>query len=340
MSQLLRMTRAGLFCEAGDFYIDPWRPVHRAVITHAHADHARRGSGEYLTADRGAALTRHRLGDFARVTAVRFGEVLSQHGVKLSFHPAGHVLGSAQIRIEQGGEVWVVSGDYKLDPDPTCAPFEPVRCHTFISEATFGLPVYRWPATTTVIQQMNQWWRQNRADGKVSVVFGYSLGKAQRILASLDSSIGPIMAHGAVTAINEIYRAEGVPIPETIPATNIGRPAEADGALVIVPPSAQSGSWLRRFGHYAAGFVSGWMLLRGTRRRRAVERGFVISDHADWPGLVKAIEATQAERVFVTHGYSSPMARWLKEQGYDADVLETRFAGELESEEEGSPIGG
>jgi putative mRNA 3-end processing factor len=327
---LLTMTPEGLYCEPGDFHIDPWKPVARAVITHAHADHARRGSETYIASRRGAALLRARLGDDALVRPLELGEVWSRQGVKLSLHPAGHVLGSAQVRVEFRGQVWVVSGDYKLDADPTCEPFQPVACDTFVTEATFALPVYRWPEAGAVFGQINSWWRRNAAAGKTSLLFAYSLGKAQRVLAGIDPAIGPIFTHGAVEAVNEGYRAAGVALPETKPAKGITTSADSAGALVIAPPSSRLSPWSRRFGAYASGFVSGWMLIRGARRRRAVDRGFVISDHADWPGLVRAVEATRARRVLATHGYAAPLARWLREQGYEADVLETRFVGELD----------
>jgi putative mRNA 3-end processing factor len=257
--------------------------------------------------------------------------------VKISLHPAGHVLGSAQVRVEWRGEVWVVSGDYKLETDPTCEPFEPVRCHTFITEATFGLPVYRWPASSEVFADVNAWWKQNAEAGRASLLFAYALGKAQRLLAGIDPSIGPIYTHGAVEVVNERYRVGGVGLPETRHASRITSAAAAAGALVVAPPSAQGTPWLRKFGSYASAFASGWMLIRGTRRRRAVDRGFVVSDHADWNGLIQAIQATGARRVLVTHGSGSAMARWLREQGYEAEPLETRFAGEMDDSAEEDP---
>jgi putative mRNA 3-end processing factor len=237
------------------------------------------------------------------------------------------VLGSAQVRVEYRGEVWVASGDYKLDADPTCTPFEPVRCDTFITESTFGLPIYRWDAPQTVFDGIDAWWRHNAAAGRASVLFCYSFGKAQHILAGVDAGIGPIFCHGAVEPLNRAYRAAGVALPPVqwvseIPAKN----KEAfRQALVIAPPSAQGSTWLRRFGDYSDGFASGWMRLRGTRRRRGVDRGFVLSDHADWPGLQTAIGATGAPRVIVTHGQVEPMVRWLREQGLDAGSFATEY---------------
>ncbi|MEI6003283.1 ligase-associated DNA damage response exonuclease [Paraburkholderia bengalensis] len=319
----------GLYCPPGDFHIDPWQPVDRAVITHAHADHARFGHRRYLAAEAGARVLQARLPGIALQT-LAYGEHLSINGVNVSLHPAGHVLGSAQVRVEYRGEVWVASGDYKLDADPTCAPFEPVRCHTFITESTFGLPIYRWDAPQTVFDGIDSWWRHNAAANRASVLFCYSFGKAQHILAGVDAGIGPIFCHGAVDPLNRAYRAAGVALPPVrlvseIPAKN----KEAfRQALVVAPPSAQGSAWLRRFGEYSDAFASGWMRLRGTRRRRGVDRGFVLSDHADWPGLQTAIAETGARRVIVTHGQVEPMVRWLREQGLEAGAFATEYGDE------------
>ena len=327
-SDLLQLTPGGLYCPAGDFYIDPWAGVQRAVITHAHADHARPGSGRYLTTRAGESVLRLRLGAEAAIEAVAYGEAVVQQGVRVSLHPAGHILGSAQVRVEFQGEVWVVSGDYKVAADPTCTPFEPIRCHTFVTESTFGLPIYRWPNQAEVLAEVNAWWRGNQEAGKASLLFGYALGKAQRLLAGLDPSIGPIFTHGAVAKVNAAYQAAGVRLPETVHVGSVGRKGRWHQALIVAPPSAHGSPWARKFGTASAGFASGWMQIRGTRRRRAVDRGFVLSDHADWPGLLGAIRATGAERVWVTHGYSAVLARWLREQGLDAQVVATRFEGE------------
>jgi putative mRNA 3-end processing factor len=322
----------GLYVPAGDFYIDPWRPVSRAVITHAHADHSRWGHGHYLAAKPAEHVMRSRLGtiDFL---GLAYSERIKVGDAIVSFHPAGHVLGSAQVRIEVDGEVWVVSGDYKLESDPTCDAFEPIRCHTFITESTFGLPVYQWQATKIVASEINAWWAGNAAQQRASVLLCYSFGKAQRILASIDASIGPIICHGAVQALNEAYRASGVPLPGTTLVSDVSDKASLQKALVVAPPSAAGSSWMRRFPHYSDAFASGWMLVRGARRRRALDRGFVMSDHADWPGLQRAIGATEAQRVIVTHGYEAVMIRWLQEQGLEAGAFKTEFGGEAGAEE-------
>ncbi len=330
MGDMVVVRREGLYCVPGGFYIDPWRPVDRAVITHAHGDHARYGHGHYLSAAPGVNVLKSRLGDI-HVQGLEYGETVVHNGVTISLHPAGHVLGSAQIRMECGGEVWVASGDYKVEPDKTCAPFEPVRCDTFITESTFGLPIYRWDPEQQVIDEMNAWWRRNADEGRCSVVFAYSFGKAQRILSRLDPSIGPIVCHGAVEPLNRVYRAEGVALPETVMVSEIEK-AALRRAIVVAPPSASGSPWMKRFGDYSDSFASGWMLLRGARRRRGVDRGFVLSDHADWPGLMSAIKATEAQQVIVTHGSIPTMVRWLCQNGLDAKGFDTEYGDEEEDE--------
>ena len=328
-------TPAGLYCPPGDFHIDPWRAVDRAVITHAHGDHARRGSAHYLCSARGQGVLRARLGQDISLTALEWGEVVEHRGVRISLHPAGHVLGAAQVRLEHRGRVWVVSGDYFLsaheERNPTCDAFEPVRCDCFITESTFGLPVYRWRRQSEVFAEINQWWAGNRAAGRASLLMAYSFGKAQRVLAGVDDSIGPIVVHGTVEPLNEAYRAAGVHLPTAHRAQDLGK-AELAGALVVAPPSVSGTPWLKRFGAHGDAFASGWMLLRGARRRRSLDRGFVLSDHADWPGLQRAIAATGAHRVIVTHGYEAVMVRWLQQQGLQAGSFRTAYAGEGEGE--------
>ncbi|MFN0166371.1 MAG: ligase-associated DNA damage response exonuclease [Bryobacteraceae bacterium] len=330
MGLVLTVTDRGLYCPEGDFYIDPWEPVDRAVITHAHSDHARPGSRIYLCAKPGAGVLAARLGPEAVIDAVGYGETRDVRGVRVSLHPAGHILGSAQVRVEHLGKVWVVSGDYKTEADPTCTSFEPIRCHTFITESTFGLPIYRWPAQAEVFAQIDAWWRGNQAKGVASVLYGYALGKAQRVLAGLNPETGPIFCHGAVLRLNDEYRRAGVPLAEAPHAGDSTAKGDYGRALILAPPSADGTPWLRRFGHISTGFCSGWMRIRGTRRRRAMDRGFVLSDHADWPGLLSAIKETEAESVWVTHGYRAPLVRWLRDEGWDAHAVETRFEGEVE----------
>lgn len=324
MADLVVQRPEGLYCPAGDFYIDPWRPVARAVITHAHADHARIGHGHYLAAAPGEGVLRQRLGAIDLQT-LAYGERITHHGVQVSLHPAGHVLGSAQVRLAHAGQVWVASGDYKVAPDLTCAPFEPQRCDVFITESTFGLPLYRWRDDAEIFAGINAWWAANAAAGHASLLCCYSFGKAQRILSGVDASIGPIVVHGAVEPLNAAYRAAGVPLPPTLLATDVSDRSLFQRALVLCPPSAAAGVWARRFGDASTAFASGWMQLRGTRRRGGYDRGFVLSDHADWPGLMGAIAATGAQRVIVTHGSIPVMVRHLTEQGLAAESFQTEY---------------
>ena len=324
MADLVVQRPEGLYCPAGDFYIDPWRPVARAVITHAHADHARIGHGHYLAAAPGAGILRQRLGAIDLQT-LAYGKRVTHHGVQLSLHPAGHVLGSAQVRLAHAGQVWVASGDYKLTPDATCAPFEPQRCDVFITESTFGLPLYRWRADAEIFAGINAWWAANAAAGRASLLCCYSFGKAQRILSGVDAGIGPIVVHGAVEPLNAAYRAAGVALPPTLLATDVSDRTVFQRALVLCPPSAAAGVWARRFGDASTAFASGWMQLRGMRRRGGYDRGFTLSDHADWPGLMGAIAATGAQRVIVTHGSIPTMVRHLTEQGLAAQSFQTEY---------------
>jgi putative mRNA 3-end processing factor len=328
VDNLLERTPDGLYCAAGDFYIDPWNPVVRAIITHAHADHLCPGSKHYLSARPGEALLRARAGADVAIDSVAYGETVDIQGVRVSFHPAGHILGSAQIRIEHHGEIWVVSGDYKLAADPTCAPFEPVRCHTFVTESTFGLPIFRWPKPNEVMAEVNAWWRTNQQAGKASVLFAYPLGKTQRMLAGIDRSIGPIYTHGAAEAFTRLYRECGIAVPATEYAKAAPPKTDWTGALILAPPMAKTSPWLRRFGDFSTGMASGWMRIRGTRRRQSIDRGFVLSDHADWSGLLTAIRSSGAVRVWVTHGYRAQLARWLEENSLEAHAIETQYEGE------------
>lgn len=350
-SDLVTVRPEGLYCPAGDFYIDPWRPVERAVITHGHSDHARRGHAHLLAHTASAPILRQRLGADFRLQTLDYGQPIVHGGVRLSLHPAGHVLGSAQIRLEHRGRVCVVSGDYKTEPDGTCTPFEPVPCHTFITESTFGLPIYRWLPQSQLMAHILQWWQANAAEGRASVILCYAFGKAQRLLHGLHVALGggpapgPVITHGAIDPLNAAYLAAGVPLLPTqrlslrAPSrrgakTSAAHPeATAVGqALVLAPPSVLGSPWLRRFGAEARiAMASGWMQVRGQRRRRGVDQGFVLSDHADWPGLLQAIAATGAEHIRVTHGSVAPLVRWLSEQGLDAQALHTEYGAEDEA---------
>ena len=324
MEDLVVQRPEGLYCPPGDFYIDPWRPVGRAVITHAHADHARSGHGHYLAAAPAEAVLRSRLGEI-NLQSLPYGEQVVHNGVAISLHPAGHVLGSAQVRLARGGQTWVASGDYKVAPDATCAPFEAVRCDVFITESTFGLPIYRWRPDAEIFSDINSWWAGNAAAGRASVLMCYSFGKAQRILSGVDAGIAPIVVHGAVQKLNEAYRTAGVTLPPTLLADGPTDKANFQRALVLCPPSAAAAPWIKRFGDFSDAFASGWMQLRGARRRGAYDRGFVLSDHADWPGLMGAIGATGAQRVIVTHGSVPVLVRYLAGRGLQAEAFHTEY---------------
>jgi putative mRNA 3-end processing factor len=331
---LLTETSSGLWCAAGGFHIDPWEPVDRAVITHAHGDHARPGSHAYLCAAPGAALLRRRFGPDAAIESVPYGQMVTMGDVRVSFHPAGHVLGSAQIRLESSQGVWVVAGDYKRAPDPTCAAFDPVRCDTFITESTFGLPIYRWDKTEIVIDDIGAWWNRNREDGRTSVLFCYTIGKAERLLAELMRITDrAVYVHGMMLGMIDVYRESGVamlrvaPVIEPAPGARSTRRAFA-GELVLAPLSARGTPWMRRLGDVSDGFASGLMRVRGVRRQRGYDRGFVLSDHADWPALLQTVEDSGASRVLATHGHAEPLARYLAQRGLDAGVIRTAWEGE------------
>ena len=331
---LIEPTGSGLYCEAGGFYIDPWQPVARAVISHAHGDHLRPGSAAYLCTTSTRPLVEHRLGEGAQIEAVEYGAAVAIDGVRVSFHPAGHILGSAQVRVEHRGEVWVASGDYKRAPDPTCAPFEPQRCHAFITEATFAVPVFRWDTPAQTVAEIHAWWDEMRAAGRPAVLFAYALGKAQRVLAELALSCDrPVYVHGALADLVEIYRAAGVPMPATLRASEAPRGTSFAGELIVAPLSARGTVWMRRFRDHSSAFASGWMRIRGARRRRGYDRGFALSDHADWDALTRTVTETGADRVFVTHGYTQQLARALSEHGIDAAPWRTQYEGELETAE-------
>jgi putative mRNA 3-end processing factor len=329
---LLTETSSGLWCAAGRFHIDPWEPVERAVITHAHGDHARPGSASYLCAAPCEPLLRRRFGAECTIESISYGHELTVGDVRISFHPAGHVLGSAQIRIASNDGVWVVAGDYKRAADPTCAPFEPVRCDVFVTESTFGLPIYRWDPTVTVIADLAEWWQANRDAGRTSVVFCYTIGKAQRLLAELmHVTDRPIYVHGMMLGMIDAYRQSGVtmlPVAPVIERTGRKQSHTFAGELVLAPLSARGTPWMRRLGEISDAFASGLMRVRGVRRQRGYDRGFVLSDHADWPALLHTVEETGATRVLATHGYAEPLARYLRERGFDSGVIRTAWEGE------------
>jgi len=329
---LLIFNSNGIYCSKGDFYIDPRSPVERAIITHAHSDHAKWGHKNYLSHHESADILRQRLGLDIKLETKSYGEVFEINGIKVSLHPSGHIIGSSQVRVEYKGEVWCVSGDYKTHPDPIADHFEPVICHTFITECTFGLPVYKWPKEIEVIHQIESWWRENQKTGKVSLLSAYALGKAQRILALIDQSIGKIFCHGAVHTVNEIHKSQGKLKGDFLYLNSGIQKAELIGSLVVAPPSAIGSTWARKLKPLSVGIASGWMMLRGSKRRQNVDRGFILSDHADWQGLNETVKLTSAEKVICTHGYTDTFAEWLCHNGYDATTEKTHFEGETANE--------
>ncbi len=324
---LLVFNENGIYCEAADVYLDPWRPVDKAIITHGHADHTRWGHKKYITHITNVPIIKHRLGDI-NVSGKTFGETFIINNVKFSLHPAGHILGSSQVRVEHNGEVWVFTGDYKIEDDGISVPFEPVRCHTFITECTFGLPAFKWIPQEEVFLDINSWWASNKGEGKTSVLFGYSLGKAQRLLKYLDTSIGSIYTHGAIENMTNVLRPL-VKFPKTTLITRETSKEDIKGNIVLAPPSAHGSTWIRKMVPYETASASGWMAFRGARRRRAIDKGFVLSDHCDWQGLLKAVEATGARKIISTHGYTDIFSRYLRELGYDARTEQTQYEGEL-----------
>jgi putative mRNA 3-end processing factor len=326
---MLTETPAGLFCAAGDFHIDPWQPVRRALITHAHGDHARAGSEAYLCSTDCAPLLKRRFGPDAAIETREYGESIELGAVRVSLHPAGHVRGSAQIRIEGAEGVAVVSGDYKRAADPTCTPFEPIRCDTFVTESTFGLPIYRWDPTSVVIADVMAWWQASADAGRTSVLFCYTIGKAQRLLSELARHTDrPLLVHGMMLSMIDAYREAGVTMLPVRLATERARGTSFAGELVLAPLSARGTPWMRRLGDHSDAFASGLMRVRGVRRQRAYDRGFVLSDHADWPALLDTIAETAATRVLATHGHSEALARYLRERGVDAGTIRTAWEGE------------
>lgn len=332
MTELLQLREEGLYCAEGDFYVDPWQPVERAVVTHGHGDHAVAGSRTVHATKAGEAILARRLRSdepFEQITHA-YGKPFELGDVKVSLHSAGHVLGSAQVRIEHQGQVWVVSGDYKRAADPTCAPFEVVPCDVFITEATFALPIYSWLPPEENFDAILAWWDECERAGKCAILYTYLLGKAQRVLAELAARTDrPVYVHGAIPPLNDAYLAQGVVLPECKYIGDEPKGADWAGRLVLAPPSVRRTRWVRRFGDHETAFASGWMQTRATRKRRGLSRGFAVSDHADWPALLKTVEQTGAGRVLCTHGYASTLARFLREErGLDASVLSTEWRGE------------
>ena len=321
---LITFTNKGIYCEQGDFYIDPWRPVNLAVTTHGHADHVKWGNNAYLCHELTKPILQHRLGADLNIQTLPYNKEISINGVRLSLFPAGHVIGSSQIRLEYKGEVCVVSGDYKVEYDGISTAFEPVKCHTFVSESTFGLPIYKWQPQQQIFKQITDWVSDNRDKGKTSVLVAYSLGKAQRLIKNLDQC-GNIYVHNSIANLNDGFLRAGVDLPETIRISPDIKKETMQQGLVIVPPALAEGKWIKTLQNAATGVCSGWMRVRAGRRWRSADAGFALSDHADWPGLLSAIKATEAEKVFVTHGFTSTFSKYLNEIGIASEEVKTQY---------------
>ncbi|MGB4774005.1 MAG: ligase-associated DNA damage response exonuclease [Daejeonella sp.] len=330
---MLKFIPSSIYCPLANIHIDPWKPTERAIITHAHSDHAKFGCKHYLAHKDSESILRLRLGEDISLQTVEYGEPFDINGVKFSLYPAGHIIGSSQVRVEHKGEVWVASGDYKLQDDNFCTPFEPVKCDVFITESTFGLPVYKWPDQQVVMDDIREWWQQNRLQGKASMLMGYSLGKMQRLIKNLQPFEGDVYAHGAVFNINERLRSAGFNLPYIPLITRETDKKAFKGALILAPGSVMNTSWQKKLEPYSTGYCSGWMAIRGAKNRRAVDRGFVLSDHADWNDLNIATAETGAEKVYVTHGYTDDFARWLNEKGTEAAEVKTMYGQEEEEKE-------
>jgi putative mRNA 3-end processing factor len=332
---LIKFTNKGIYCEQGDFYIDPWQPVNLAVTTHGHADHVKWGNKAYLCHELTKPTLNQRLGPDLVIETLPYNKEISINGIKLSLFPAGHVIGSSQIRLEYKGEVCVVSGDYKVEYDGISTAFEPVKCHTFVSESTFGLPIYKWQPQDVIFGQIRNWVSDNQDKGKTSVLVAYSLGKAQRLIKNL-AAYSDIYVHNSIANLNEGFIKAGVDLPETIRITPDTKKDSMQQGLVIVPPALADGKWMKTLQSAATGVCSGWMQVRAGRRWRSADAGFALSDHADWPGLLKAIEATSAEKVFVTHGFTATFSKYLNEIGIESEEVKTQYGNE--EEEEQTPI--
>ncbi len=324
---MLKFTENGIYCVPGQFYIDPWKAVDKALITHGHADHARWGMNSYLCHHFTVPILKSRISADINVQGIAYNEIIRINGVQVSFHPAGHIIGSAQIRMEYKGRVVVVSGDYKIQDDGLSTPFEVVKCHEFVTESTFGLPIYRWPSIQTQHQQLQQWVVENQKMGKTSVFIGYSLGKAQRIMKAVEG-IAPIYVHYSIGKLNQAYEQVGIQLPAYEVADFREAVPQVDQQIVILPPSLVDTSVFKKIPNRAYAICSGWMQVRGARRWRSADAGFAISDHADWDGLITAVQATEAEKVYVTHGQTAVFARYLTELGIEAVELQTEFGNE------------
>ena len=337
MNNLISFTDKGLYCEKGNFFIDPWKPVDKAIITHGHSDHAYSGNKYYLCHTDTKPILQLRLGENNYQT-LNWNEPIYLNAVKVSLHPAGHIIGSSQIRVECNGEVWVVSGDYKIEDDGISGKFAPVKCNTFITESTFGLPIYKWKPQQEIYDNIINWINKNKENGKASIILAYSLGKAQRVLQAIKETTQTIYAHGAIFNMQQMLIDAGWNLAKIVRVTPETPKELLKGAVVVAPTSADGTSWMKKFMPYSVGLCSGWMQVRGNARRRNVDEGFALSDHADWDGLLQTVKATGAERIFVTHGFQSAFTRYCNEEQIAvAAEVKTKYGDEDEEVPEELP---
>ena len=328
---LISFTNKGIYCKQGDFYIDPWRPVNLAVTTHGHADHVKWGNNAYLCHTLTKPILDQRLGEGLKIETLSYGKQITINGVNVSFFPAGHVIGSSQVRLEYRGEICVISGDYKTGDDGISTAFEPVKCHSFVSESTFGLPIYKWQPQHIIFDQIRNWVSGNHDRNKTSVLVAYSLGKAQRLIKGL-AGYNDIYVHNSIANLNERFIDAGVALPDTIRITADTTKEDMQKGIVIVPPALAEGRWIKNLYNAATGVCSGWMQVRASRRWRSADAGFALSDHADWPGLLSAIKATEAEKVYVTHGYTATFSKYLNEIEIASEEVKTQYGNEEDDE--------
>lgn len=322
--KLVKFTKKGIYCIPGKFYLDPWFPVEYAIISHGHADHSRPGNKHYLCQNDSKAIIKHRLGQDISIESLGYNEPKNINGVQVSFFPAGHVIGSAQIRLEFKGYVVVFSGDYKTQPDFISTPYEPVKCHEFITESTFGLPIYKWKKEEELQAELQNWVLQNQQNNRTSVFLGYSLGKAQRIMKLIEG-VDDIYVHTAINNLNNAISGSGIELPKTTLLNYDFKKADIQNKIVILPPALLGSRMIKKIPNAATAICSGWMHIRGNRRWKGVDAGFSISDHADWDGLLEAVKATGAEKVHVTHGSQAVFSKYLNEIGIEAYELKTEF---------------
>jgi len=328
---MLEFRPSGIFCKPGQFYIDPWLPVDKALITHGHADHARWGMKSYLCHHYTVPILQSRISADINVQGVGYNEPIYINGVKVTFHPAGHIIGSAQIRLEYKGKVTVVTGDYKLQNDGISTPFESVKCHELITESTFGLPIYNWSPVEILNEQIQQWALDNIKQGKTPIFIGYSLGKAQRLLQAL-KDVAPIHVHYSIDKLNKAYQSLGIDLAPYAIADLKADLKTLQNKIIILPPSLVDNVTVKKIPHQVYAICSGWMQVRGARRWRSADAGFAISDHADWKDLLTAIKSSEAEKVFVTHGQTHVLSKYLNEIGIEAEPVVTQFGQEEDDE--------